>query len=438
MIEPGPRDGVVRRAFSTSKSPLGGGYVLTLNSLVGAALGFAFWIVAAQRFAPSDIGFASATVAGAALISGIGTDGLHNTFLRFVPRAGDGWPAIVVRGYTVASVTTAVLGSLFILAASRLDSALGQLGTAGWILLFVAGAPIWTIFSLQDVVLIARRHARLVLIEDTAVSLARIVLLFTGVLGDGAQGIFLAWLLPAILAVILISPYLARSSRSSSGRWPSLRARSAGRDMLRYYAGATVGSIATILQISAIPVIVAAARGVSTNARFYLPWAIGTSLQLVSSSMASPLAAEIARGIKDERQQVMRVLSHCTTAIAAVAVPLYFLVPPVLGHLGDSYRVEKPLFALLLVAALVNAVPSVYLARARARGDVTGAALAQWAAAVVLLVGSAVLLPTVGLVGVGLAAVTAQCAAAAIAFVRDASDEAEGGETVVRTGAGTI
>ncbi len=428
----------MRRAFSASNSSLGGGYVLTLNSLVGAALGFAFWIVAAQRFAPADIGFASATVAGAALISGIGTDGLHNTFLRFVPRAGDGWPAIVVRGYTVASVTTALLASLFILAASRLDSALGRLGTASWILLFVAVGPIWGVFSLQDVVLIARRHARLVLIENTAVSLARIVLLFTGLLGDGAQGIFVAWLLPAIVAVFVITPYLACSARTTAGEWPSLRARAVGRDMFRYYAGATVGSIAMILQISAMPVIVAAASGVSTNARFYLPWAIGTSLQLVSSSMAAPLAAEIARGITDERQQVKRVLGHCTSATAAVAVPLYFLVPPVLGRLGDSYRVEKPLFALLLVAALANAIPSVYLARARARGDVTGAALAQWAAAIVLLAGSAVLLPTVGLVGVGLAAVAAQSAAAAIAFARDASDEAEGGETVARTGEGTI
>ena len=238
--------------------------------------------------------------------------------------------------------------------------------------MYVAGAPIWSIFSLQDVVLIARRHARLVLIEDTAVSLARIVLLLTGVLGDGAQGIFLAWLLPAIFAVLLISPYLARSARSAAGKWPSLRARSAGRDMVRYYAGATVGSIAMILQISAMPVIVVAASGVSANARFYLPWAIGTSLQLVSSAMASPLAAEIARGIEDERRQVKRVLGHCIVAMTAVAVPLYFAAPPVIGRLGDSYRVEKPLFALLLLAALVNAVPSVYLARARARGDVTG------------------------------------------------------------------
>ena len=197
MSERGALTARVRRAFSTSKTTLGGGYVLTLNSLIGAALGFAFWIVAAHRFSPADIGFASAAVAGAGLISGIGTDGLHNTFLRFVPRVGAAWPAVVVRGYTVAAVATAALGSLFVLAASRLDSDLGRLGAASWILLYVAGAPVWSVFSLQDVVLIARRHARLVLIEDTAVSLARIVLLLTGVLGDGAQGIFLAWLLPA-------------------------------------------------------------------------------------------------------------------------------------------------------------------------------------------------------------------------------------------------
>ena len=116
--------------------------------------------------------------------------------------------------------------------------------------------------------------------------------------------------------------------------------------MLRYYAGATVGSIAMILQISAMPVIVVAASGVSANAPFLSPWAIRTSSPSVSSSMASPLAAEIARGIKDEHRQVKRVLSHWgPTAMTAVAVPLFFAAPPVIGRLGHSYRVEKPLFA---------------------------------------------------------------------------------------------
>ena len=44
--------------------------------------------------------------------------------------------------------------------------------------------------------------------------------------------------------------------------------------------------------------------------------------------MASPLAAEIARGIEDERRQVKRVLGHCIVAMTAVAVPLYFAAPP--------------------------------------------------------------------------------------------------------------
>ena len=347
--------------------------MLTLNSLVGAALGFAFWIVAAHRFSPADIGFASAAVAGAGLIQRHrnGRPAQHVPPIRS-QGGGPGGRRSWCAEYTVASITTAALGSLLVLAASRFDSDTRSAGS-GQLDPVVRSRGA----DLVDILASGRRPDRA---PPRAIGVDRghgsVVGAHRPALHGSARRRS-ARHLPgvassAIFAVLLISPYLALSARSAAGKWPSLRARSSGRDMLRYYAGATVGSIALILQISAMPVIVVAASGVSANARFYLPWAIGTSLQLVSSSMASPLAAEIARGIEDERRQVKRVLSHCIAAMTAVAVPLYFVAPPVIGRLGDSYRVEKPLFALLLLAALLNAVPRSTSARARARGDVTG------------------------------------------------------------------
>jgi O-antigen/teichoic acid export membrane protein len=415
----------VRRRLPSSGSLLGGGYVLTINSLGGAILGFGFWLVAARRFTPGDVGFSSAAVAGAAVIGGIASDGLHNAFLRFIPRSGRVWGAVMARGYATAAAASLGLAALFVLIIGLFDGGLGRLCDPGWFLLYVAGAPLWTIFSLQDVVLIARRRAGLVLIENTLVSVARIGLLFVPALSHGAEGIFVAWLIPAIPAALVVNVFLVRKARLSYGDGSFIRARVAQREMGRYYLVATVGSVATVLMMSVMPVIVAAVSGVAANARFYLPWAIATSLQLLSSSMAAPLAAEIARGLEDERREVRRILRHCTVGVALVAVPLFFAVPPVLEQLGGSdYRVDRPLFALLLAAALVNGIATVYLARARARGDVKGAAVAQWSAAITLIGGAAVLLPTIGLVGVGVAAFLAQSIAAIIAISRDAEDEA--------------
>ena len=408
-----------RRFLKISGSLLGGGYVLTLNSLVSAMLGFAFWLVAAHRFTPIAVGFAAAAVAGAAVVGGIAADGLHNAFLRFLPRSGQTWGAVVVRGYATAAVASLVLAALFIVIVGRFDASLGRLGSPSWALLYVAGAPIWTIFSLQDVVLIARRRPDIVLLENTAVSLVRIGLLFSSFVGTGAFGIFLAWLLPTIPAALIVNAALARKARRAQASGSLLRAGVDGHEMARYYLMATVGSVAGVLMMSLMPVIVAGVSGVAANARFYLPWAIAASLQLLSSSMAAPLAAEIARGLADERRATRRVLRHCVAGVALIAVPLYFVIPAILGRLGPGYRVDRALFALLLGATLVNAIASVYLARARARGDVKGAALAQWSAAVILVGGSAALLPAAGLMGVGFAAVAAQCVATAVAISRD-------------------
>jgi O-antigen/teichoic acid export membrane protein len=403
-----------------------GGYILTLNGLLGAILGFAFWVVAAARFTPNEVGFSSAVIAGAVVIVGISSDGLHNAFLRFLPRSGKAWGAVVVRGYATGAAVSLVLAILFIVIIAQFDVSLAPLEQSGWLLLFVAGAPLWTIFSLQDVVLITRRRAGIVLVENTLVALARIALLLVPIFGTGARGIFVSWLVPTIPAALLVNAWLARGAQRSYGLGSFVGARTENREIARYYLIATVGSVAGVLTMSIMPVIVAAVSGVAANARFYLPWAIATSLQLLSSSMAAPLAAEIARGLHNERREVNRVLRHCTAGLALVSVPLFFAVPPILAQLGPGYRVERPLFALLLAAALVNGVATVYLARARARGDVRGAAVAQWSAAVTLVGGSAILLPSVGLVGVGVAALAAQFIAMAIAIAGDADDPPHG------------
>jgi O-antigen/teichoic acid export membrane protein len=410
---------------------LSGGYVLTLNSLMTAALGFAFWVVAARRFTPGEVGFSSAGVAGAAVVGGIAADGLHNAFLRFLPRVGRSWGAVVVRGYVAAAASSAALAVLFVVIVGRLDHSLHPLEHSGWFLLYVAGAPFWTIFSLQDVVLIARRRAGLVLVENTVVSLARIALLLAPAVGSHARWIFIAWLAPVIPAALVVNAVLAFHAQRGHGAGSFVRARVAQREMSRYYLVATVGSVAGVLMMSLMPVLVAGVSGVAANARFYLPWAIATSLQLLSSSMASPLAAEIARGLDDERREVRRVLRHCVAGVTAVAVPLFFIVPPVLARLGSGYRVERSLFALLLGAAVVNAIATVYLARARAGGDVKGAAIAQWSAAITLVGGSAVLLPGVGLLAVGVAALAAQCVSAVIAISRDAGDDIPRGSRTI-------
>jgi len=62
---------------------------LVLNSGLQAALGFAFWLIAARLFATADAGRASSLIAATALISYVALLDLNSTSVRYLPTAPD-------------------------------------------------------------------------------------------------------------------------------------------------------------------------------------------------------------------------------------------------------------------------------------------------------------------------------------------------------------
>lgn len=402
---------------------VGGGYVLTVSSLASSALGFVFWVIAAARFSAADVGLAAAAVAAIAVISGVGVLGLNSAFLRYVPRAADAWRGVVGRGYGASALATGVLAAGALIIASRGHGSVTAAIDGRSAAVFLVAAVVWTIFSLQDFVLVAIRRPAVVLVENVAVALVRMPLLFLPLGWHGELLILLAWLLPTVAATVVVNGMLLTTTTLPAA---SSDPRPLGVGLARYCATATVGSAATVAVLSLMPALVAAFEGAEANARFFLPWTMASSLQVVAASMAAPLAAEIARGLgARERAETRRVLVHALRTVAVLGVLVLVAAPVALGLLGDAYRVDRPLLVLILGGAIANAGAAVLLARARARGHIGRATGVQWIGAVGLVGGAVLLVPAVGLIGAGWAAFGAQGAMAVAAVVMDRADPPE-------------
>ncbi len=384
------------------------GYLLSVNGIVSSGLGFLFWVAAARRFTASDVGFAAAISAGVAVLAGVGVLGLNSAFLRYVPLAADGWPRLVARGYAVAIAATAVLAAVGGLVASRTSSEFARLDESRWVLVLVAASVVWTVFSLQDTVLIARHSPRIVLAENTTVGLARLALLpFWS--AASAYDLVVAWIVPTVLGVVVINAYLLVARPPADRR--GTREGRAG--LLRYCALATFGSASTGLTASFTPVLVTALAGARENAAFFLSWSISIALQVVATSMSSPLTVSIARG-GDVTAAVRRVLRHCLFVLGSAAVVALAVGPWLLQRVGSAYAPPRLLLALLLAGAVVNGAVIVLFAVPRGVGNVAPVAAIQWVSTLILLGVSAWGIRREGVIVVGWASLASQLVALAI------------------------
>src|SRR4051812_24026291 len=200
----------LRSTFKGTRGLAINGGALMMNVFVSGIGGFAFWIIAARSADPAVVARASAMVTS---IIGVTTLSQQSLVLN-VPILIAGSPRprqIAGRAYLAALAITLVTSVLYLAIATRVASGLTYLKDGRLALVFVSGAVMWSIFSLQDAVLTGVRRGRTVLLENMLWSCSRLVLVIALPLIGlevGVGWLVGTWLIPASLLVAAISFYL--------------------------------------------------------------------------------------------------------------------------------------------------------------------------------------------------------------------------------------
>lgn len=334
-------------------------FSLMVSSAGTAGLGIVFWAMATRLEAPSFVGQASAEIAAMILLSSLSQLGFGSTFERFLPIAGKQSKQLVVRGYSLCVAMAMVLSVTYVLLGS------GQrfiVPTLEGRIIFILSVMTWTIFALQDAVLIALRSSRYVPIENILYSALKLALLPAIIVLSHRQGIFLSWILPVYLALVGVNWYIFRHRIPSHMR--STIAQSPLPSVKRIAMLATGGYITSILNIfltSVVAIIIVTRLGTTQSAYFYLPAMIAGSLgQLlwnVNISFlveASTTPSEMARHIKS----TVRV----TGLIVVPSLVLgEILAPQILSIFGTAYSHHgTALLRILLVSVLGTVITEFY------------------------------------------------------------------------------
>jgi O-antigen/teichoic acid export membrane protein/aminoglycoside phosphotransferase (APT) family kinase protein len=396
------------------------GLAIVASSGLSSAVGLLYWVLTARLFPPDVVGVNAVALSTMMLIGGVAHLNLTYALLRFVPVAGTAARKLVAIGYLVAVGLAALLGAGFGVGAGLWAPELvAAAGEGPLIAFFAIAAPVWTLFTLQDYVLTAVGRATVVPAENVLFALLKIGLLVVAAFAAAPGGIALSWVAATAVIVLLINLWLLMWVLPAHGRARADRAvpitvGGVARFVRADYAGALFQQAAMM----GLPMLVLARLGPEAAADYNIVWQFGLALYLVPSGMGQSLvahgAADPGRVENARRETVRRALLLVVPAAVALVVGGRL----VLWVFGERYA-EAGAVALALVA--MSAVPNVVTVAATSTARVRqhrGVQFGVPAAVSVLAISvSWVLMPQLGIAGVGLAWLVAQCLVAGVLLV---------------------
>lgn len=412
---------VIQSAIIHLRTPLYlNAYAMMASNLLSSALGVVYWGLAARLYSVDQVGISSAVLSTMLFLTGIAQLNLRAALVRLVPEAGEGVARLVWIAYGVSLAATALVASVVFAGMALTNQGvvvLSGLASPVGVVVLVLGTLAWTVFTLQDGVLIGLRKTIWLPVENGLYGLVKIVMLVALVAALPALGIIVSWIVPMIAAVLIVTAALA-------WRWlPAHALANRGRSMvlsrdrvLRYAAADYGGSLIALASTALLPVLIVAMSDAHTGGTFYVVWLIATSLNLLPTNMCASMTVEALHAGADLAQEVRRTIIHMGRLLVPTVILVIVLADWIMRIFGPEYVVGgTTALRIVALAVLPFSVNALYLATCRIQARGGQIVRAQAALTLLTLGGTVIALPVAGISGVALAWLVAQSAVAIVA-----------------------
>lgn len=392
-----------------------------------AGLGYVYWVIAAHIFAKQDVGVSSAVVSMCTTISLLTYLGPSAMLIEQLPRSERSaeWTKNLYRVCSATAIATCVVTAAIAPAILISHNYRAFYAGPSSILIALAGAGGSTLVNLLGTAFVAARQASRLLIMQTLVSLSKLLLLFPFA-HAGAMGLVDTWVISSFLGVAVGVCWLI--PQMGLGRQPNYRSRrravgseldrqgSRGparhrrvrsmpdRTFLRRLVGQHLTSVGGYLTPLLLPVLVVMRLGAAANADFYVTWMMGSVFFMVSPSVSTAVFAEGVRVGSNLSKEVFKALRMTGWLLIPAIVVAIIGGRVILRMFGATYaEAGYELLVVLAISAIPDAVSNVAVAVCRVTGRFGYSASLNLGILLGALVGAWVLMPWLGINGVGIA-----------------------------------
>jgi O-antigen/teichoic acid export membrane protein len=414
---------------------------LMASTVVSGGLGYVFWALAAHAFTSKEVGIAGAVISlctTAALLTYLGSSAILIERLH-ASEGSSQWTILLIRVCLVTAGVTAAAAAAVVPVLDLSPDYRLFFRAALPIFVAVLGAAAWTVVNLLGAAFIAARRAGRLLSIQTVISTAKVAFVLPlAAVGAGAAGLVEAWVASALLGVGVGIAWLI--PRMGLGRRPGHVPRRRAADnpvrprpyrrprhrraptaptanSVRHLIAQHLTSVGGAVTPLVLPVLVVLRLGATANAYFYITWMLGLAFFMVSPSVAAAVFAEGVRVHSDLRGVVAKALRVIIIMLAPATIVMIVAGKLILGLFGASYAAAGyELLVLLAISALPDAVSNVAVAVFRVTQRLGYSTAVNLGILVATLVGAWILMPRLGIAGVGVAWLGAQSVGAVVSL----------------------
>ena len=179
-----------------------------------------------------------------------------------------------------------------------------------------------------------------------------------------------------------------------------------------------VGELLAQGAIALLPILVIRFLGAKDNAYFYQAWIFSFPVQMLAWNLSNSLTVETATHYDQLNEYVSRTLRQMVRLIVPAALLLALLAPFILRLVGEAYAREGTwCLRLLALSAIPNITTTLYISLLRVQRKMRLLLVVRVALAVFSIGLCLLLLPWLGITGIGLAWLAAQCVVATAIMV---------------------
>lgn len=323
-------------------------FTMASTFLLGG-LGFFFWIIIARLYKPEDVGIATTLISIMTLLSNFTILGLHSSLNRYLPKSANK-NDLINSAFIIVMLVTLLTSGIFLGGIQLFSPQLSFLRSNFF---YIASFTIFIIFNswnmLTDSVFLAFRAASNILIKNSVISIAKLLLPFAFI-ALGAYGIFTSTALAFTLGVLisLAILFLAFHVRFSSTINISLI-----KETLTYSFANYITSFMFNLPSLVLPVIILNTLSAKYAAYYYVASMIQSILQIIPVAASQALLTEGSYNEAALKKHVKKALTTISVILIPTTCIIILFGNILLRIFGKSYATESLQFLQLYAASTI-------------------------------------------------------------------------------------
>ncbi|WP_405010602.1 lipopolysaccharide biosynthesis protein [Kitasatospora sp. NBC_01539] len=401
----------VRRA-KHAEPLLRNAHLLAASSILAAGLGAVYWMFATRWYDAEAVGRSYAALSAVALLAAVGQLDLGAVLVRFVPAAGRHTRRLVLRCYAASTACSVLAAAGFLLLVPWLAPELRFLREPLLACAFGVATAGYALFVLQDAALTGLRRAGWVLGENVVFALVKAGALALCAAFAVGTGILVSWAAALLVAISVTTVVIFRWAVPAHERLDRHGAEMPTR-IVRFAAADYVATLASLAPFTVVSLMILDRLGPELNAYYSLTWMVSYPCYLAATSMANSLIVEAVHAPERLAEHARRLMRHILLLMVGPVLLVTVAAPWILRIFGPGYAEHgTTVLRLMLITALPNVVLTIAVAAAKACRALRWMIGLEITFAALSITLAALLLPRLGLTGIGVAWLLAVCALA--------------------------